>query len=88
MELEINIGKEKEKEDYSADMGKIKNVEISKAENGWVVSYRTMESMAGKSKMDHCEYCSKKMVYTKDKSDDAFTSFRSLKEKEESDNWY
>jgi hypothetical protein len=88
MELEINIGKEKEKEDYSADMGKIKDVEIIKADNGWLVSYRTMEKPAGKSNMEHCEYTPKKNVFTKEQSDDAFASFRSLKEREENSIWY
>ncbi|MFN5417671.1 MAG: hypothetical protein ACK5B9_11490 [Flavobacteriia bacterium] len=87
MEIKVEIENEKEEMDMTSEIGKIRDVDINKALNGWTLSYMLMEKAPGKSKMEHCEYMRKSEVFKTEESDAAFARFRSLKEKEESSYW-
>jgi hypothetical protein len=88
MEVEIEVKSEKESENGMQDIGKICDVEIKKAENGWMVCYRTKEMKPGMKASDHVEWTMKKFVYTKDQEDKAFEDFKNLKKKEEGNSYY
>lgn len=88
MEVEIEVKNSPEKEDNSSDIGKIVDVEIKKAENGWMLCYRTKEMLPGMKSSDHVEWTKKSFVYTKEQEDKAFNDFKELKKKEYSDYWY
>jgi hypothetical protein len=78
----------KQEYDNSSELGKICDVDIKKAENGWTLCYRTKEARPGMKSCDHVEWSRKSFVYSKEDEDKAFEQFKELKKKEQSDYWY
>jgi len=85
MEVKVEIEKGEERNDSA--VGKICNVEIKKATNGWIVCYRTKELEPGMKSTDHIDWKRKEIIFTAEKENEAFDYFKELK-KQETDNSY
>lgn len=89
MEVNIEIEKKDEEKDNSAELGKIRNAEINKATNGWVVCYSTKELQPWQKKTDHIEWTKKEIVFKTEEEDAAFDKFKMLKKMEmPKESWY
>ena len=63
-------------------IGKICDVRIKKASNGWIVSYDTKKKPMGGSESEHIPWTTETVLFESSKEDDAFNKFKELKKKE------
>ena len=68
-------------------IGKICDVRIKKASNGWIVSYDTKKKPMGGSESEHIPWTNETVLFESSKEDDAFNKFKELKKKETPDRY-